>query len=70
MKNFDFHNGTCKTIFSHPHIYYVASERIQGEEQFHSNTISLETIHSHSKMRLTSAPRKLKFLMAKAISQS
>ena len=25
--------------FSHPYFYYMASERIQGEEQFHSRTI-------------------------------
>ena len=35
VKNFDFHNNTSKNIFSHPYIYYMASERLQGEEQFH-----------------------------------
>ena len=34
-KNFDFDNDTSKNIFSHPHIYYMASERLQGEKQCH-----------------------------------
>ena len=36
VKNFDFDNDTSKNIFSHPYIYYMASERLQGEEQFDS----------------------------------
>ena len=28
MKNFDFDNNTSKKIFSHPYIYYMASERL------------------------------------------
>ena len=36
LKNFDFDNDMSKNIFSHPYIYYMASERLQGEEQFHS----------------------------------
>ena len=36
LKNVDFDNYTSKNIFSHPYIYYMASERLQGEEQFHS----------------------------------
>ena len=36
VKNFDFDNDTGKNIFSHPYIYYMASERLQGEEQFHT----------------------------------
>ena len=36
VKIFDFDNGTSKKIFSHPYIYYKASERLQGEKQFHS----------------------------------
>ena len=31
-KNFDFDNDTSKDIFLHPYIYYMASERLQGEE--------------------------------------
>ena len=29
MKNFDFDNNTSKNIFSHPYIYYMASERLR-----------------------------------------
>ena len=36
VKNLDFDNDTGKNIFSHPYIYYMASERLQGEEQFHT----------------------------------
>ena len=36
VKNFDFDNDTNKNIFLHPYTYYVASERLQGEETFHS----------------------------------
>ena len=70
MNNFDFDNDTSKNIFSHPYIYYTASERLQGEEQFHSKNYLLEMPRSHAKMRLKSAPQKLNFLMAKDISKS
>ena len=33
LKKFDFDNDMGKNIFSHPYIYYKASERLQGEEQ-------------------------------------
>ena len=56
--------------FSHPSIYYMASERLQGDEQLHSKNYLLEMPRSHAKMRLKSAPQKLNFLMAKAISKS
>ena len=36
VKNFDFNNGTGKNIFSHPYIYYMVSEKLQQEEQFHT----------------------------------
>ena len=32
---FDFDNYTSKNIFSPSYIYYMVSERLQGEEQFH-----------------------------------
>ena len=70
MKNFDFDNDTGKNIFLHPYIYYMASERLQGEKQFHSKNYLLEMSRFHAKMRLKSAPQKLNFLMAKAISKS
>ena len=70
VKNFDFDNDiTDKNIFSHPHIYHMASERRQGEEQFHSKNYLLEMPRFHAKMRLKSAPQKLNILMAKAISK-
>ena len=61
MKNFDFDNGTGKNIFSHPYIYYMASERQQGEEQFHTKNYLLEMSCFHAKMRLKGAPQKLNF---------
>ena len=48
----------------------MASERLQGEEQFHTKNYLLEMSRFHAKMRLKSAPQKLNFLMAKAISKS
>ena len=36
VKSFVFENDTNENIFSHPHIYYIASERLRGEEQFYS----------------------------------
>ena len=69
-ENFDFDNNTNKNIFSLPYIYYMASERLQGEEQFHSKNYTLEMPRSHIKMRLKSAPQKLNFLMEKDISKS
>ena len=70
MKNIDFDNGTSKNIISHPYIYYMASERLQGEEQIHTKNYLLEMSRFHTKMHLKSAPQKLNFLMAKAISKS
>ena len=68
--NFGFENDTGKNIFSHPYIYYMLSERLQGEEQFHSKNYVLEISRFHVKMRLKSAPQKLNFLIAKALSKS
>ena len=48
----------------------MTSERLQGEEQFHSKNYLLEMPRSHAKIRLKSAPQKLNFLMAKDISKS
>ena len=41
-KNFEFDNETSKNIFSHPYISYMANERLQGEEQFHSKIYLLD----------------------------
>ena len=70
VKNFDFDNDTGKKIFSRPYSYYMASERLQGEEQFHTKMYLLEMSLFHAKIRLKSAPKELNFLMAKAISKS
>ena len=51
VKNFDFDNGTGKNIFSHPYIYYMTSERLQGEEQFHTKSYPLEMSRFYAKMR-------------------
>ena len=48
----------------------MANERLQGEEQFRSKSYLLEMPPSHAKIRLESAPEKLNFEMAKAISKS
>ena len=69
MKNFDFDNNASKNIFSHPYIYYMASERLQGEEQFHFKSYLLEMSRFHAKMHLKSATQKLKFLTEKALSK-
>ena len=69
VKHFDFDNDTCKNIFSHPYIYYMASERLQREEQFYTKNYLLEMSRFHAKMCLKSAPQKLNFLMEKSISK-
>ena len=61
---------TWAKTFSNPYISYIANERLQGEEQFHSKNHFLETPFSHVKMCLKSAPQKLNFVMSKAISKS
>ena len=63
VKKFDFVNDTSKNIFSHPYIYYMASEQLQGEEQFHSKSYHLEMRHSNAKLRLKISPQKMKFLI-------
>ena len=70
VKNFDFDNDTIENIFSHSYISYMVNERLQGEEQFHSKNFLLEMPRSHAKIHLKSAPLKMNFVMAKAISKS
>ena len=48
----------------------MASERLQGEEKCHSKNYLVEVPRFYAKMRLKSQPKKLNFLMAKAISKS
>ena len=69
VKNFDFDNDMGKNIFPHTYVYYMASERLQGEKQFHAKNYLLEMSRFHAKMPSKSAPQKLNFLMAKAISK-
>ena len=59
-----------ENIFSHPYIINMTNERLQGEEQFHSKNYLLEIPPFHAKMLLKSAPQKLIFVVAKAISKS
>ena len=47
----------------------MASERLQGEGQFHYKNYFLEMSLFHAKMRLKSVPQKLNFLMEKATSK-
>ena len=68
-KSFDFNNDMSENLFSHRCNCYMASERLQGEEQFHSKNYLLEMLRSYRKMRLKYAPQKLNFVMAKAISR-
>ena len=70
MKNFGFDNDTSEKTFSHPYISFMGNERLQREEQFHSKNYLLEMPRSHAKMRIKSAPQKLKFVLAKAIPKS
>ena len=65
VKKINFDNGTGKNIFSHPYIYYTASERLKREGQFHAKNYLLEMSHFLTKMRLKSAPQKLDSLIAK-----
>ena len=69
VKNFD--RDTGKNIFSHPYNYYMACERLQGEELFHTKNYLFEMSRFHAvSMHLKSPPQKLNLLKAKAISKS
>ena len=54
-------NFLMTKAISNSRTLYVASERLQGEEQFHSTNYLLQMPCFHAKMRLKSAPHKLKF---------
>ena len=66
---FGFHNDRHENILSHPYISYIANERLQREEQFHSKNYLFEMPQFHAKSRLKYAPQKLNFVMTKAISK-
>ena len=70
VKNSDSENDTSESIISHHSISCMANERLRGDEQFHSKNYLLEMPCSHVKTHLKSAPRKLNFVMAKAILKS
>ena len=70
VKNFGFDSDPSKHIFLRPYIYFMASERLKGDEKFHSKAYLLKMPCFHAKMHLKSAPQKLDFLMTKAISKS
>ena len=70
MKNFGFVSETSENIYSHPYISYMANERLQGEQQFHSKNYLLEMRRSHAKILLKSASEELNYVIAKAISKS
>ena len=57
VKNVDFDSDMSKNIFSHSYIYYVASEGLQGEEQFHFKNYLLKMLRFHAKMRLKNVPK-------------
>ena len=48
----------------------MANKTLEGEEVFHSKNYLLEIPRSHARIRLKNAPKKLNFVMAKAISKS
>ena len=66
VKKFDFDSDASKNIFLHTYIYYMASEGLQGEEQFHSKNYLLKMSCFHAKMRLKSAPQKLDLFNGKS----
>ena len=47
----------------------MVNERLQGEEQLHSNNYFLEIPHSHAEMCFKSASQNLNFALTKAISK-
>ena len=51
VKNFDFDNDAGKNIFSNSYIYYMAGERLQGEDQFNTKNYLLEMSCFHARMR-------------------
>ena len=70
VKNFDFDSDTKESVFSHSYVYYTASERLQGEKQFHFKNYLMEMSLSHAKMRFKNEPEKLNFVISKDISKS
>ena len=61
-----FYNDASENTVSHPYINYMANERLQGEEQFHSKNYLPEMPPSHAKTMLKSGPQKPTLVIAKA----
>ena len=66
VRNFDFDNDLGKNIFSHPYIYYMASERLQGEEQFHTKNYLSEMSCFHAKNAFKKCTKKTKLFNGKS----
>ena len=48
IKKLDFDNDAGTNIFSHPYIYHMASEKLQGKEQFRIKNYLLEISPFHA----------------------
>ena len=66
VEDFDFDHDTSKNIFSHRYISYIANDRLQGEEQFYSESYVLEMNSSHAKMRFEKCAAKSKLCVGKS----
>ena len=66
VKNSGFDSDTSKNIFLHPYVYYMVSERLQREEQFHSKNYLLEMPCFHAKMHLKKCTTKTRLFNDKS----
>ena len=62
----NFDNETSKNLFSHPYIYYMASKRLQEEEQFRFKNYLLEMSRFLSKNTFKKWTTKLNFFNGKS----
>ena len=69
VKKFDFGNDTSENIFSKLCISYMAIGRLKGKKQFHSKNYFIQNALLPFQNAFKSAPQKLNFVMAKAISK-
>ena len=65
----DFDNDTSKNIFSHLYISYMANERLEEEEQFHSKNYLSKMPLFHAKIHFKSAPQKVNLVIAEKLYQ-
>ena len=68
-KKFDFDKCANENVFAPLYILYD-KWKITEKKQLHPSNYLFEMPRFHAKMRLKSAPQKLKFLMAEAISKT